>query len=126
MCVVFRTTLKNPFQTNQPPPLHQIQKFKQQTKQEFHPYVFQILAQLIELSPRPLQPAYMAVFPPLLAPLYWERPGNVPPLTRLLQAYLAKAGDLVVSGGHLPPLLGVFQKLIASKVCVSLCVLLCC
>lgn len=27
----------------------------------------------------------MVVFPPLLTPLYWERPGNIPPLTRLLQ-----------------------------------------
>lgn len=32
-----------------------------------------------------------------------------------LQAYLSKAGDEVVKGGHLLPLLGVFQKLIASK-----------
>lgn len=112
----------------------------------------------------------MVVFPPLLTPLYWERAGNVPPLTRLLQvgasseagerrldppagaarlrgghprsrpcwpatheapsyprhllcpppcrwqAYLAKAGPDIVSGGHLLAILGVFQKLIASKV----------
>jgi exportin-2 (importin alpha re-exporter) len=32
-----------------------------------------------------------------------------------MQAYLAKAGDEVVKGGHLNALLGVFQKLIASK-----------
>jgi len=31
----------------------------------------------------------MIVFPPLLTPLYWERPGNIPPLTRLLQVRLA-------------------------------------
>jgi hypothetical protein len=144
--------------------------------QEFHPYVFQILAQLIELSSPPLsavscsramlgravlyhmhcglfsnllalanliaavlryayhlsaqvaqclclpseksslllftdvlylvccallvlQP-YMAVFPPLLNPMFWERPGNVPALTRLLVAYLAKAGqELTAAGG---------------------------
>ena len=53
--------------------------------QEFHPYVFQIFAQLIETRPAPLPPAYMAVFPPLLSPLFWERPGNVPALVRLLQ-----------------------------------------
>ena len=54
--------------------------------QEFHPYVFQIFAQLIETRPAPLPAAYMAIFPPLLSPLFWERPGNVPALVRLLQA----------------------------------------
>lgn len=43
----------------------------------------------------------MAVFPPLLAPLFWERPGNVPALTRLLVAYLSKGGQQVVAGGAL-------------------------
>jgi exportin-2 (importin alpha re-exporter) len=32
-----------------------------------------------------------------------------------MQAYLLKAGEEVMKGGHLLPLLGVFQKLIASK-----------
>jgi exportin-2 (importin alpha re-exporter) len=42
----------------------------------------------------------MAVFPPLLNPMFWERPGNVPALTRLLVAYLAKAGqELAAAGG---------------------------
>lgn len=57
--------------------------------QEFHPYVFQIFAQLIELRPVvpgvPLPAVYMAIFGPLLTPVYWERSGNVPALTRLLQ-----------------------------------------
>jgi exportin-2 (importin alpha re-exporter) len=97
----------------------------------------------------------MAVFPPLLAPVFWERHGNVPALSRLLVAYLSKAGQEIVAGGeahsapvwlvwlrpvrpgprlvhsaptptpppppnapppgHLTALLGVFQKLIASK-----------
>jgi hypothetical protein len=43
----------------------------------------------------------MAVFPPLLAPVFWERHGNVPALTRLLVAYLSKAGQEVVAGGAL-------------------------
>jgi exportin-2 (importin alpha re-exporter) len=45
-----------------------------------------------------LQP-YMAVFPPLLNPMFWERPGNVPALTRLLVAYLAKAGQELAAAG---------------------------
>jgi exportin-2 (importin alpha re-exporter) len=89
----------------------------QQDVQEFHPYVFQVLAQLVELSPpgKPLRPEYLAIFPPLLSPVFWERSGNVPALSRLLCAYLRRAGDGVVSGGHLPAVLGVFQKLVASK-----------
>ena len=69
--------------------------------QEFHPYVFQIFAQLIELRTAPLPELYMTIFKPLLAPLFWERPGNVPALTRLLQAYLVKAGAQIAQQGLL-------------------------
>lgn len=57
----------------------------------------------------------MAVFPPLLSPIFWERSGNVPALTRLLVAYLSKAGPDIAAAGHLVPMLGVFKKLIASR-----------
>ncbi len=60
----------------------------QEDVQEFHPYVFQIFAQLIELRSGALPPVYMQIFPPLLSPQFWERPGNVTPLVRLLQARL--------------------------------------
>eukprot|EP00878_Enallax_costatus_P016271 GHUV01017068.1.p1 GENE.GHUV01017068.1~~GHUV01017068.1.p1 ORF type:complete len:703 (+),score=205.92 GHUV01017068.1:410-2518(+) len=83
--------------------------------QEFHPYVFQIFAQLIELSTPPLKASYMQLFPPILQPIFWERHGNVPALTRLLAAFLAKAGPEVGTRERLPPILGVFQKLISSK-----------
>lgn len=43
--------------------------------------------------------AYMMIFPPLLNPMFWERPGNIPALTRLLVAYLSKAGQQIVAGG---------------------------
>lgn len=69
--------------------------------QEFHPYVFQIFAQLIELRPAPLPAVYMSIFKPLLAPLFWERPGNVPALTRLLQAFCSKAMAEIMQQGHL-------------------------
>jgi exportin-2 (importin alpha re-exporter) len=82
---------------------------------EFAPYVFQLLSQLVELRPPPLPPAYLAIFPPLLSPVLWERAGNVPALVRLLQAYLARAPAEVVAGGHLNGVLGVFQKLNASR-----------
>lgn len=85
---------------------------------EFVPYVFQILAQL--LSSRPvnsgLSDAYRALFPPLLSPVLWERKGNVPGLTELYIAYVSRGMAEIAAGGHLSGVLGVFQKLLASKV----------
>ncbi|KAI2659250.1 Exportin-2 [Labeo rohita] len=61
--------------------------------------------------------SYMALFPHLLQPVLWERTGNIPPLVRLLQAYLEKGAAAIAStaADKIPGLLGVFQKLIASK-----------
>jgi exportin-2 (importin alpha re-exporter) len=83
--------------------------------QEFAPYVFQVLAQMLECRPAPLPPHYMQLFPPLLSPQLWERQGNVPALVRLLEAYLTRAPVELVHGNHLTGVLGVFQKLNASR-----------
>jgi exportin-2 (importin alpha re-exporter) len=82
---------------------------------EFTPYVFQVLAQLLEYSPagNPLSPAYTGLFEPLLMPSVWEKKGNIPATTRLLQAYICKVAHELSS--YLKPILGIFQKLIASK-----------
>lgn len=80
--------------------------------EDFAPYIFQILSQLIEVYTPPLPGVYTQIFPPLLNPTMWERSGNVPALVRLLQAYLQKQQ---VTGDQLQGVLGVFQKLIASK-----------
>mmetsp|Transcript_24695 Transcript_24695/g.58398 ORF Transcript_24695/g.58398 Transcript_24695/m.58398 type:complete len:974 (+) Transcript_24695:152-3073(+) len=84
---------------------------------EFSPYVFQILAQLLEFRPREagLGEAYTSLFAPLLTATLWEKTGNVPGLTRLVQAYLKQAAPYVVSNNHLMPILGIFQKLNTSK-----------
>ena len=84
---------------------------------EFTPYVFQLLAQMIESYPMgsTLPESYMSIFPALLTPLMWDRRANVTPLVRLLKAYLTKASHAVASGGHLQGVLGVFQKLVSSK-----------
>lgn len=79
------------------------------------PYVFQILSQLVELRPAPLPAIYMNLFSPLLTPLLWERSANVPALVRLLQAYLHKAPQEIIAQQKLGAVLGVFQKLIASR-----------
>ena len=82
---------------------------------EFLPYVFQLLSLLLEVRPLPVPPAYMTIYPYLLAPALWERSGNVPALVRLLQAFVEKASSDLPMGEKLMNLLGVFQKLIASK-----------
>jgi len=84
---------------------------------EFTPYVFQILAQLLEYRPgnAGLGEAYSTLFPPLLTPSLWERKGNIPALSRLLQAYLQKGSSEIVSSGQFSGLLGVFQKLVSSR-----------
>ncbi|XP_015602290.1 exportin-2 isoform X1 [Cephus cinctus] len=88
----------------------------QQDVQEFIPYVFQILALLLELhTGNEVPEAYMALFPCLLAPVLFERQGNIHPLNRLLQAFVQHGAQQIIAQDKLSGLLGVFQKLIASK-----------
>lgn len=96
------------------PPFQQV---LQMDVAEFSPYVFQILAQLLEYRAdnTGLGDAYGMLLAPLLSPALWERRGNIPALTRLLQAYLMKGAGEIVSRGQLNGMLGVFQKLISSK-----------
>jgi len=84
---------------------------------EFTPYVFQLLAQLLEFRSEGvgLGPSYESLLPPLMTPALWERRGNIPALVRLLQAYLEKGSAHVLAQGKLLPTLGIFQKLIASR-----------
>lgn len=84
------------------------------TCQEFGPYCFQILAQLLELRTTTSGP-YQGIFGACLAPVLWDNAGNVPALVRLLQAYLRKPEGKQVVGSSLTGVLGVFQKLNASK-----------
>jgi exportin-2 (importin alpha re-exporter) len=41
--------------------------------------------------------------------------GNVPALVKLLQAYLKSGSSWIVANNQLEPMLGVFQKLVSSK-----------
>ena len=82
--------------------------------QEFVPYVFQIMSLMLELHSTGTVPQpYMAIFPFLIMPVLWERPANIHPLVRLLQAFISRGTGQVVE--HISGLLGIFQKLIASK-----------
>lgn len=82
---------------------------------EFTPYVFQVLAQLLEFRPEGagLGDAYKQLFKPLLNAQLWERKSNVPALARLMQAYIQQApNDLMPD---IVPILGIFQSLNASS-----------
>ncbi|CAH1774646.1 unnamed protein product [Owenia fusiformis] len=117
LCVCIRNTCKaspeavTSFEQNLFPPFQEI---LQQDVQEFIPYVFQILSLLLEMHTTSIPDPYMALFPFLLTPVLWERPGNIPPLVRLLQAYVEK-GPGQIETEQIGGLLGIFQKLIASK-----------
>lgn len=121
------------------------QNILQQDVQEFVPYIFQVLALMLEIqcttptppttpstSPstlylnayttihpsahKPIPPPYMALFPMLLQPLLWERSGNIPALVRLLQAYVSVGfTSNQIQADKLTSLLGIFQKLLASR-----------
>lgn len=84
--------------------------------QEFVPYSFQLLSFLLESLPQnlPLPEQYVALIHPLMLPVVWEYRGNVPGVTRLLIAIMERDATSFAQG-ELAPLLGVFQKLIASR-----------
>jgi exportin-2 (importin alpha re-exporter) len=105
-CAEFETRLFPPFQA-----------VLSQDVTEFVPYVFQVLAQLLLARPAAsgLSEAYRTLFPPLLSPVLWEQRGNVPALTDLFRAYISVGINEIISGNHLQAVLGIFQKLIASK-----------
>ncbi|KAK7100974.1 hypothetical protein V1264_023831 [Littorina saxatilis] len=117
MCVAIRTATKhNPesvkaFEEALFAPFTDI---LQQDVQEFIPYVFQILSLLMEVHGDGVPDTYMALFPHLLAPVLWERPGNIPPLVRLIQGFISQGANQI-EAEKLNGLLGVFQKLLASK-----------
>ncbi|CAF0749729.1 unnamed protein product [Didymodactylos carnosus] len=85
---------------------------------EFVPYVLQIIGFLLEsrVSPTQTNPTvlpdfYRILFPLILTPSFWDRSGNIPALSRLLQAYIHKASETLIIE-KLTTVLGVFQRLV--------------
>ncbi|KIS69121.1 putative importin-alpha export receptor [Mycosarcoma maydis] len=83
---------------------------------EFQPYVFQMLSQMLELHTQGLPEAYTSLLPPILTPACWENRGNVPALVRLVRAFLAKDAPRIVAQGQLSAMLGIYQKLISTRI----------
>ncbi|KAI5449860.1 importin-alpha export receptor [Naganishia albida] len=83
---------------------------------EFIPYAFQICSQLLELHPVTTLPsAYENLLGPLLHAALWESRGNVPALVRLWKALILRGADVITKNNQVQGLLGIFQKLVASK-----------
>lgn len=52
---------------------------------------------MLELQDQSIPQVYLDLFPFLLMPVLWERPGYIPALVRLLQAYIEKAASTIVA-----------------------------
>ena len=89
----------------------------QENVEEFMPYVFQLLAAIVEAdSSKPLPQAFQPLVAPVLMPNLWEQRGNVPALVRLLTALVVRSSSEMVANNQLESVLGIFQKLVSTKV----------
>ncbi|MDP2439100.1 MAG: hypothetical protein Q8P67_25415 [archaeon] len=79
---------------------------------EFLPYVFQILGQMLLIG-RGLRENYKKFFKNLLSPTLYSNKGNIPGLVALIQGYIRQEPPFVLP--FLEGILGVFQKLISSR-----------
>eukprot|EP01132_Coremiostelium_polycephalum_P001988 gene1988-2447_t len=83
---------------------------------EFSPYTFQLLSILVENSTPQSISSFEKLIPNLYHPTMWKRPGNIPGLVRLFQAFFKKSGETIAKNNYLEPILGVFQQLVSSPV----------
>ncbi|XP_014286249.1 exportin-2 [Halyomorpha halys] len=88
----------------------------QEDVQEFVPYCMQVLSLTLARRSPPLPPPYVALYPCLLSPQLWDRPGCVRGLVCLLRSYVrVSSNDDFNQTVKVNGLLGVFQKLISSR-----------
>jgi len=83
--------------------------------EEITPYVFQIMAQLLELHSDGVPDAYQSLLDPLLTDAVWENRGNIPAVVRLLNAYLRRGRDALVTPPRLERVLLLFRRLMGTK-----------
>ncbi|KAH8112452.1 Cse1-domain-containing protein [Phellopilus nigrolimitatus] len=89
----------------------------QQDIDQFIPYAFQILSQMLEHHQGDVPADYRSLLPFLLQPASWAQKGSIPGLVRLLKAFLRRDGAQLASTGQFTSVLAVVQqKLIPSKV----------
>jgi exportin-2 (importin alpha re-exporter) len=84
---------------------------------EYIPYVFQVLAQMLEFHTNDIPAAYRSLLPFLLTPAIWQQQGSIPGLVKLLRAYLSRDSQQMLAAGQVASVLAVAQqRLIPSKV----------
>ncbi|KAL0216100.1 hypothetical protein P9112_008284 [Eukaryota sp. TZLM1-RC] len=84
--------------------------------QDFEPFVFQILAFLLEKGTGPWSDNYVDLLRKYLLNIqFWEIRGNVPSLSRLVAAYVRRGKTEISRLNLVEPLLGPWQKLAASR-----------
>ncbi|EJF64481.1 importin alpha re-exporter, partial [Dichomitus squalens LYAD-421 SS1] len=89
----------------------------QQDIDQYIPYVFQILAQMLDLHTGEVPAEYRSLLPFLLTPASWQQKGSIPGLVKLLEAFLSHDAKSMVAAGQLTQVLGVIQqRLIPSKI----------
>ncbi|KAI9431167.1 importin alpha re-exporter [Lactarius indigo] len=82
---------------------------------QYIPYVFQILAQMLTLH-RGVPVDYRALLPFLLTPAIWAQKGSIPGLVALLRAFLARDAVAMVEANQHTSVLGIVQqRLVPSK-----------
>lgn len=92
-----------------------LSKILQDDVTEFGPYVFQLMAQLMSLHNGPLPETYAGLMAPMLTPTMWDRRGYIPGMVQYIDVFIRKNANAVIAANQIQPILGVFQKLLASK-----------
>jgi len=90
------------------------QAIVQEEDHVYTPYVFQVMAQLLEFNQGSLNEFYKNTLDFILLAKVWKERGNVPALIRVISAYLRIDVKYVLDNNKLAPILGIFQKLISS------------
>ncbi|KNC55536.1 cellular apoptosis susceptibility protein [Thecamonas trahens ATCC 50062] len=89
--------------------------------EEFSPYVFQILASMLEIrtaaggAAADVPEGYTSLIQPLMTPALWAVTSNMPAMVRLLQALVRAAPDAVIAANVVEPVLGIFRKLLGRR-----------
>ncbi|KAF5386293.1 hypothetical protein D9757_008606 [Collybiopsis confluens] len=98
---------------------------------QYIPYVFQLLAQMLSLHPTSaafasagqqdlIPPQYRSLLSFLLAPTVWQQKGSIPGLVKLLKAYLARDAKGMVQGGQIGSISGILQQRLIVTACRAL------
>ncbi|KAH8833705.1 Cse1-domain-containing protein [Flagelloscypha sp. PMI_526] len=88
----------------------------QQDIEQYIPYVFQVLAQMLNLHTDGVPEQYRPLLNLLFSPTAWQQKGSIPGLVKLLKAFLSKDAAQMVAAGQVVSVLAVVQqRLIPSK-----------